>query len=78
MGMYDSVMVPCPRCGERSEFQSKSGDCTLATYSINDAPADVLQGVNRHSPNVCKKCGVAFCVEIVVIARPVIWMGKDE
>lgn len=29
MGMYDSVMVRCPKCGEEHEFQSKSGECLL-------------------------------------------------
>lgn len=82
--MYDTVMVPCPRCGARAEFQSKSGDCELATYSLDDAPDDVLLDVNRHSPLTCGKCGVLFGVEIggqlpvrTLIARSVIWKGGN-
>ena len=64
MGMFDSVMVPCPKCGTKSEFQSKSGDCACLTYELADAPADVLEDVNRHAPNVCKKCGTSYHVKL--------------
>ena len=64
MGMYDTVMVPCPTCGEPAEFQSKSGDCKLDTYTLEDAPDDVLDDVNRHGPNSCGKCSTLFGVEI--------------
>ena len=31
MGMYDTILVPCPKCGTKEEFQSKSGGCCLET-----------------------------------------------
>lgn len=68
MGMFDSVMVPCPRCGEPSEFQSKGGDCCLGTYTLETAPADVLSDVNRHGPNTCDACGAVFAVRVKTIA----------
>lgn len=71
MGMFDSVMVPCPECGERSEFQSKSGDCTLAVYDLEVCPPDILGDVNRHSPNVCSKCSTVFQVDIKITAQSV-------
>lgn len=61
--MYDSVMVNCPKCGEESEFQSKSGDCMLEVYNLDNCPEDVLRNVNRHSPNKCE-CGVFFGVDV--------------
>ena len=72
MGVYDSVMVPCPRCGTRVEFQSKSGDCILATYELSDAPNNVLADANRHSPHTCSSCGVGFRLSIQVVAIPVL------
>lgn len=85
MGMYDTVMVPCPQCGKRAEFQSKSGECHLETYSLDDAPDDVLLDVNRHAPMDCGKCGARFGVEIggarprrTLTARPVIWKDGDD
>jgi endogenous inhibitor of DNA gyrase (YacG/DUF329 family) len=62
MGCYDRVMVPCPKCGEKAEFQSKSGECTLAAYELREAPADVLEDVNRHAPYECEKCQTHFMV----------------
>lgn len=69
MGCFDSVMVPCPSCGVEREFQSKSGECILKTYKLKDAPADVLEDVNRHAPLQCD-CGVYFMVEFDEAGKP--------
>lgn len=83
MGMYDTVTVPCPTCGERAEFQSKSGDCKLETFTLEEASDDVLLGVNRHAPMRCYKCGTLFTVEVggqrprrTLTARSVVWEGE--
>jgi hypothetical protein len=55
--MYDTIHVPCPKCQTTLEFQSKSGDCTLMEYTLENAPVEVLEDVNRHAPRECKKCG---------------------
>ena len=87
MGMFDTVMVPCPTCGESSEFQSKGGDCTLETYALEDAPDDVLLDVNRHAPNCCQKCNTLFGIEVgglrqrprrTLTARSVVWKGTQD
>lgn len=68
MGMFDTVRVPCPKCGEVYEAQSKSGDCVLAIYdyptpgAAKPAPNDVMDGVNRHAPFTCSNCGTIFKV----------------
>jgi len=64
MGCFDSIWVPCPDCGEESEFQSKGGECLLQNYKLHEAPADVLSDVNRHAPNTCVKCGTVYHVEV--------------
>ena len=40
MGMYDSVWVKCPKCGEENEFQSKSGECILGFYNLQKSKID--------------------------------------
>lgn len=65
MGVFDSVMVPCPKCGETNEFQSKSGDCTLAVYSLEEAPEDVMANVNRHAPITCWRCKTRYFVNLL-------------
>ena len=60
MGMFDTVMVPCPRCGIRAGFQSKGGDCSLAVYDLENCSKNVLSDVNRHAPAKCESCGTLF------------------
>lgn len=67
MGLYDTVIVPCPQCGHEEYFQSKGGYCFLAEYDLSDCPNNVLSDVNRHSPYECKKCGTLFQVDIPTI-----------
>lgn len=67
MGLYDTIMAPCPRCGTKNEFQSKGGDCSLATYELNEAPADVLSDANRHR-TVCERCGTRYRITTITLA----------
>ena len=81
MGCYDTVLVPCPKCGEKAEFQSKGGDCLLRTFELADCPTDVMLDVNRHSPCTCLKCGTLFEVEfrtMVVHAKSVIAKPEES
>lgn len=59
MGLYDTVLVPCPACELDYDAQSKGGHCTLTTYTMKDAPDDVYSDVNRHAPFICE-CGNMF------------------
>jgi len=61
MGLYDTVVVPCPECGAPYHAQSKSGECILETYSLEDAPDAMMANVNRHAPFTCD-CGIRFAV----------------
>lgn len=69
MGCYDTVLVNCPKCGEEHNFQSKSGECLLEYYTLENCPAGVMANVNRHSPYKCE-CGVSL--EVDVLSRNVI------
>lgn len=60
MGMFDTVLVPCPRCGLEAEFQSKSGPCELMCTKLAETTLEILIDVNRHAPVRCKSCGVRF------------------
>ena len=72
--MYDTVMVPCPECGALYGAQSKSGPCECETYTLDQAPGNVMLDVNRHSPFTCE-CGAYFVVlfesEVIVKNRRV-------
>lgn len=78
MGMFDTVLVPCPKCGNKVGFQSKSGTCELIDFELDDAPAEVLAGANRHSPHKCDKCGAWFKLLVRVTAMPVVSNPPDD
>lgn len=46
MGMFDSVYVKCDECEESIEFQSKAGNCSLASYSPETAPFVILADID--------------------------------
>jgi DNA-directed RNA polymerase subunit RPC12/RpoP len=55
MGIYDTVVVRCPKCGAEVEFQSKAGPCSLNVYSMYEAPPEVQVDISGR-PQVCE-CG---------------------
>ena len=65
MGVYDSIIAKCPICGKEMEFQTKSGECTLACYQLEEFSTmedpQAMLDVNRHAPNEC--CGKQWAVE---------------
>ena len=63
MGCFDSILVPCPRCGKEFWAQSKSGECEFRTYPLETCPDDVLFNVTRHAPFECD-CGCVFEVKL--------------
>jgi hypothetical protein len=66
MGMFDTVFVPCPKCGEKTGFQSKAGLCQLANYTLGDAPADVLADIAGETEHC--DCGESFRVVVSIHA----------
>jgi len=65
MGMFDSLIVKCPDCGEEVEFQSKAGECMLACYSLDDCPPGILGDLD----NVSEKCQCGKFVTLKVQIR---------
>lgn len=64
MGMFDTVLVECPVCGENHEAQSKSGPCQLEVTKLEATSQATLQDVNRHAPFTCGFCGAEFRVSL--------------
>jgi hypothetical protein len=81
MGSYDKVLVPCPKCRLKVEFQSKGGPCDFLTYELHEAPEDVLSDINRHSPHICTNCKTKFGVSLeqrAFVAVPIVWEDQLE
>lgn len=62
MGMYDTVLVPCPECEHENEIQSKAGRCMSVTYRLDMVPRVVLDDIEVHGVVVCPSCGHYFDV----------------
>jgi hypothetical protein len=58
MGLFDSVIVKCPRCGADCEFQSKSGDCVLRRYNVDDVPMRIAADIDGEDFSC--NCGLRF------------------
>ena len=63
MGLFDTIIAKCPNCCESLQFQTKSGDCILANFKLENAPKDALRDANRHAPIKCQ-CGVYYAIDI--------------
>ena len=73
MGMFDSVMFKCPKCGHEIEAQSKSGSCDLKVYRSDKIPDAVIDGLWIYGP--CDGCGTKF--KVLKPARPVIFYSLE-
>lgn len=55
MGLFDSVFIPCPHCGEKVELQC-SGEESMTSYTVETAPDYILRQVVDGEPDHCRKC----------------------
>lgn len=54
MGMFDSLIVQCPKCQEDVEFQSKAGPCNLNKYDMDDcSPSVAVDLIGQHTQCQC-------------------------
>lgn len=56
MGMFDSVIGFCVKCGTEIEVQSKVGPCELECYPVMKVPAAIAADVDNTAV-ICHKCG---------------------
>jgi hypothetical protein len=84
MGMFDSVLLPCPHCGEEVELQSKSGECSLECYYPlrgDKVPLDVADDLSRSNSDFnteCHSCRGKFRLVYKQPVRVKCWLEKDE
>ena len=81
MGMYDTLCFKCPACNKITTEQSKAGDCLLASYSLDNAPLEILTNINAFSKKgelYCEHCETQLELEIRFVAIPVIKEPKQE
>lgn len=63
MGMFDSIRTPCPNCGEELEFQTKGGECILASYPLDEIPTSAAEYAIGDKEQ-CTNCDVIFEISL--------------
>jgi len=56
MGLFDSVIAHCPKCGNPVEFQSKAGPCDMDVYSSTEVPPKIAAALDGQK-QACDTCG---------------------
>ena len=80
MGCFDSVWVPCPRCGNKTQYQTKVGICALDHYDLSTAPDNMLADIADPpggEATMCKGCGAHYKLIVKCIAT-VIEVAPDQ
>ena len=73
MGCFNTILVPCPKCGHKQGVQSKAGSCEMNELEIHEANLAELQDVVDEDI-VCMGCGR----ELNVNVRPLIEVWLDN
>lgn len=75
MGVYDTLHINCPGCGQKHSFQSKADYAPyLNDYTIADSPKCILGDVAdrlKEEPAMCE-CGTVYtlkCTAVVEILK---------
>ncbi|QIG71248.1 hypothetical protein EVB32_141 [Rhizobium phage RHph_TM39] len=67
MGMFNEVIIKCPKCEGTFIEQTKSGSCLLKTFRLECAPAEELSGLLTDDGSVwCQNCGAKLGLQIQV------------
>ena len=62
MGMFDTVIFKCPRCGKEVQEQTKVGRCVLAYYEEKEVPVGIAQSLDGDTI-CCYECNGVFTIK---------------
>lgn len=69
MGMYDEVILACPKCSELTPFQSKRGAYTLERFHLNTAPLPLIADLHdegKRGDLICIHCGIKMKLNVQI------------
>ena len=78
MGMYDTVLIKCPKCDGDIEFQSKAGKCLLSTYTLRDAPEELIDDIIDEGSVWCCNCEVDLKVFEKIVKKIILYIDNNE
>ena len=62
MSCFDNLIVTCPKCGEKVEFQCKNGKREMDNYDVSNVPPEIAGDLNGEKEQCCK-CGVIITIQ---------------
>lgn len=62
MGLYDSIYLKCPHCGEQEEVQSKAGKCDMEIFDKNSVPV-IIAAALQDDDWTCYHCKETFRIK---------------
>ncbi len=72
MGVFDTVKVKCPLCDHENYWQSKNGDPCMNTYTLENAPVNVIHDLS----GTCNRCQKPL--KLVPISEPKYVVIEDK
>lgn len=78
MGMFSTVLLNCPHCGQDHEEQTKAGECDLSIKHLPLADLRDIAEVAHHAPYSCEHCGEKIDVVAFATATTVKYRDPDE
>lgn len=63
MGMYDTLWVPCKKCGEQVGFQTKIDKCILKNWNLASVPSRVIYALEGEN-EICDNCDAVNTIRI--------------
>ncbi len=70
MGMFDTVIFRCPKCGGQIEEQSKAGECLLKDYNQKEVPVIIAISIEGNMV-YCNDCDKSFIISKAVVPQTV-------
>ena len=69
MGLYDSLYITCPSCGNEVEFQSKAdAERYFRSFTFDNVPSVILFDLNYRIEQ-CSKCLCSIQIQIEQVPK---------
>jgi len=76
MGSPDILIVRCPACGAKLEFQSKAGPCQCCTYNIHNVPPEIAVELDTDATRC--QCGELVRLSVQTIINITAYLDDEE
>jgi hypothetical protein len=73
MGMFDTLIFNCQKCGKETDSQTKLGDCCLDSWRVGDRTT--IKDGSYMVKDACHECG--NLATVVIKNQGIFWMALE-